>query len=337
MNPIVPTRNFILLILGVYCALMASSTVLAVESSVIPSAKATPQDEVLNNAGVVELKQLGLGDGIIVEKIKSSKCDFDTSIAGLKQLKAANVPDAVIAAMLSAKSPSSATSNESSLPAGDSNDPKSPHDAGIWLCEQRDGKRTMKALEPSVYSQSKMGVAFFAQFGQQVKSEAVLRSAHAETEVTNRRPVFYFYFEKTQSGLSDTGHSATSPNEFILSQFEVSEKDNQRRLVMGQAGLYSGSESGAEGKSVRSFSYEKLGPGMYKVVPKEDLASGDYGFFYAGNSAAGAHSGGKVYDFRVNGPAETEPKVVIADTKTEQKPKDNVFKRVFHKTKADNE
>src|ERR1700679_1638030 len=46
-------------------------------------------DEKLTNASILELQGLNLGDGVIIEKIKASKCDFDTSIAALKQLKEA--------------------------------------------------------------------------------------------------------------------------------------------------------------------------------------------------------------------------------------------------------
>jgi hypothetical protein len=61
--------------------------------------------EVLSNASVVELKELGLGDGVIIEKIKASKCKFDLRVDDLKALKSANVSDAVISAMLSASKP----------------------------------------------------------------------------------------------------------------------------------------------------------------------------------------------------------------------------------------
>ncbi len=56
--------------------------------------------ETLTNASVIELAQLGLGEGIIIEKIRQSECNFDTSISGLKQLKAAKVSDAVIAVII---------------------------------------------------------------------------------------------------------------------------------------------------------------------------------------------------------------------------------------------
>jgi len=60
----------------------------------------------LTNQDVVDLVKTGLSSEIIVAKIKTSACQFDTSTAGLKGLKDAGVPDAVIVVMVdpSAKS-----------------------------------------------------------------------------------------------------------------------------------------------------------------------------------------------------------------------------------------
>ena len=38
--------------------------------------------EILSNASGIELQGLNLGDAVIIEKIKTSRCDFDTSISG---------------------------------------------------------------------------------------------------------------------------------------------------------------------------------------------------------------------------------------------------------------
>lgn len=281
--------------------------------------------EVLNNASIIELKQAGFGEGFIVDKIKSSPGDFDMSLAGLKQLKAAGIPDVVLSAMLPAKSPAKGNGDPVAVePSADPNDPKSPHEAGIWLYEESTGKPQMIQLEPSVYSQSKSGVGFFMQYGQTVKGKAVIRSAHAGITTANRQPVFYFYFEHTQSGLSDF-HGATSPNEYILAQFEVAANDNERRLVMSSINAYTGGASGTESQSVRSFAVQKLAPGIYKVSPKEALSDGEYGFFYGSNQG-----GGKVFDFGVQGSPGTEPMPPVVETMP-QDSKKHRFKDFFQK------
>ena len=56
----------------------------------------------LTNKDIVDLVKMGLSTEVIVAKIKNSSCNFDTSPSSLQELKTANVPDAVILAMVQA-------------------------------------------------------------------------------------------------------------------------------------------------------------------------------------------------------------------------------------------
>ncbi len=58
----------------------------------------------LNNASIVKMRNLHLSPDVMLAKIQSSPCEFDTTPAGLKQLKQAGVPDKVILAMVMAPS-----------------------------------------------------------------------------------------------------------------------------------------------------------------------------------------------------------------------------------------
>src|SRR5437868_7081856 len=60
------------------------------------------QKEVMTNASVMELVKLGLGEAVIVQKIRQSERKFDTSTSGLAQLKAAKVSDNIIMEMMNA-------------------------------------------------------------------------------------------------------------------------------------------------------------------------------------------------------------------------------------------
>lgn len=79
------------------CAVLACSG-LASQNSPSPQATASA----LANKDIRELLKAGLTQEIVIAKIKSSACDFDTSPDELKELKAANVPDSVILAMVQA-------------------------------------------------------------------------------------------------------------------------------------------------------------------------------------------------------------------------------------------
>ena len=58
----------------------------------------------LANKDITDMVQLGLSPDVIVEKIRTAEqTNFDTSLDGLKGLKAANVPDAVMKAMVNPK------------------------------------------------------------------------------------------------------------------------------------------------------------------------------------------------------------------------------------------
>jgi uncharacterized protein YgiM (DUF1202 family) len=70
-----------------------------------PNAKQqAPGVAALNNAAIVRMRTQRLGAEVIVAKIQSSPCDFDTTPAALQKLKQAGVPDKVIMAMVLAPS-----------------------------------------------------------------------------------------------------------------------------------------------------------------------------------------------------------------------------------------
>jgi hypothetical protein len=72
-----------------------------------PSAKAQgPAVPPLNNPSIVKMRNLRLSADVIVAKIQSSPCEFDTTPAALQKLKQAGVPDKVILAMVTAPSAS---------------------------------------------------------------------------------------------------------------------------------------------------------------------------------------------------------------------------------------
>ena len=66
------------------------------------SAEYPPGEAVLRNEDVIKMAKAGLDDAIIVSKISSSKCQFDTSADTLVRLKQSGVSAAVLKAMVGA-------------------------------------------------------------------------------------------------------------------------------------------------------------------------------------------------------------------------------------------
>jgi hypothetical protein len=263
----------------------------------------------LTNDDVIKMVQAKLGDAVIVAKIKSSACKFDSSTDALIKLKAAGVSDAILAAMAEggAAPAAAAAVPAAAAPPPDPNDPASAHDAGIYYARQNPGGRQMTALEPTVYSGGKTGGIFKSAMTYGIakaKWKAVVRGNRAGLRITEQRPTFYFYFEEKAGSLSHSagfGAAITSPNEFILARMES--KKDERELVMGEMNAF-GASQGTRSKDTVPFEMQKISPGVYRVQPRTDVEPGEYCFFYAGGTQAmGMQGGGKLFDFGIN-PAE---------------------------------
>lgn len=268
-----------------------------------PVASLRAQDDTLTNGAIIELHQMGFGDEVLLEKIRSSPTDFDLSLEGLRSLKEAGIPQSVIAEMIGKNAMD--RNAESAEAVEDPNDPLSPHSPGIYLFQESGEPRLLK-LEPSVYSQAKSGGFLKHAFSYgvaKIKSKAILMGTSARLQLRDRKPTFYFYFEETETGLSYQSQATTSPAEFVLAELDVKDKKNHRELVVGQMNAF-GAESGALDKTVRLLDFEEVADGIYRVQPQNSLTPGEYGFYYAGAAPMPTYgvvgsSGGRVFDFGV--------------------------------------
>jgi hypothetical protein len=256
------------------------------------STTAVAAEEKLTNASVIEMHKLGLGDSVVVEKIKNSACSFDVGLDALKQLKDAGISDTIIQAMIAAASATKpATAATVGTATGDPNDPQAAHETGIWLCQQLDGKNKMSMLAPNTFDQVSTGGGFGVGFGGTAKMRSVLQGIHADLQITVSKPVFYFYFDKSGSSLSSAAKVATDPSDFVLVEMEMHKQ--QRRLEIGKINL-GGSKQGLSEKTMRAMQSEKVADGIYKVTPQGDLKDGEYAFVYKANTSVG-----KVFDFGI--------------------------------------
>src|ERR1022692_1039949 len=237
----------------------------------------------MTNQDVTEMVSAGLSDEVIVDKIHAAVAtNFDTNLEGLKTLKAANVSDAVIGAMINPNPATAAgvvNSSQNGPVNADPNDPAAPHDPGIYMyAKTEDGMKKMTMLEPTIYQGTAAGgAAFMLSFGiAKVKAKAVVRGAHATMKSSDGSMVFYFYFEEVNPGLSYASYDVpTTPNEFTLLKFD--QKKDSRETVIMKANAF-GASTGTDEKANTGFTFTKLKPGVYKVTPKEPLAPGEYCF-----------------------------------------------------------
>lgn len=246
--------------------------------------------ETLTNDMVVSLLEAGLGDEVVIAKIKASPSSFDTSTDQILALKARGVSGPVIAAMITAAS--APVKVATSL---DSPDPLVPHPSGIYLS----GVEKMTRIESTTTRQARtsgmLGAALTGGLtGMRVK--AAINGPTANIVTTEKQPVFYFYFDQEAQGLGAAGGAVTSPNEFSLIRFE--KKKDKREAVVGSVGI-GGTKAGLRDKDQIDFQADQISPGVYKIVPTTALIPGEYGFI-SGAVGAGANATFRVFDFTVN-------------------------------------
>jgi len=283
----------------VSCAMTSGLPGLAqIASAQVPPAPTAPV-EVLTNETIAKMAELKLGDGLIVSKIKTSNGSFHTGIDDIIKLKAAGVSDTVIQAMVEAGAANNTTADAAkNPPPPDPNDPRSPHDAGVYWLSKENTAKEMVQLEPTVYSGGKSAGVFAAAMTSgiaKVKMKAVVLGGRASLRMVEDKPEFWFYFEEKSHSLSNVWFwaGASSPNEFVLAK--LSAKKNERQLVVGEANLFGGS-SGTQSKDTVELKIERLAPGVYRVTPEGPIPPGEYCFFYAGGP------GRKLFDFGIDPP-----------------------------------
>ena len=266
--------------------------------------------ETMTNDEVITLTKAGLSGPIIEGKIRSSKTNFDMSTDALIKLKQAGVSDAIVAAMLEAKSgkPMMASgggsiSNDSATVGalGDPNDPMSKHNYGIYLYEETDGGRKMTALKPTVSAQNRTGGLFTSSLTYgigKVKTKTNLPGRNAALQLQSTSPTFYFYLDITSGGLNTASGVPSDPNEFTLVNFN--QRSDNREVTIGKSNAF-GAKGGLSDEYVVKVTAQDMGNGIFKVTPVSPLKKGEYGFMLvnSGNSNTAAGVGAKFFDFGV--------------------------------------
>lgn len=253
----------------------------------------------LTNKDIIDMTALGLSDDVIIAKIRSvSGADglaFDTSVDGLKALKAANVSDTVIKVMMNPAPAPAAVVVAATAITNDPNLP--PPEVGVYW---KDGP-TFVLIQGMNLSKVKAGGRAGAFFTNGMRSEhwdATVEGPTSKNHVKERRPVFYFYVPDGD----------TSADYFLI---KLEKKSDHREFQVGSFGGITGGKAGVKSDKEVPFHAEHVGIRIYKVTLDADLKPGEYGFFLGtgtqsnmsggnmGSARSGGSAGGKIYDFAI--------------------------------------
>lgn len=215
-------------------------------------------DITLTNADVVEMVQAGLGEAVIVGKIKTApRTKFDTSTKALVKLKKAGVKDSVVNAMMerqAVKAPMVA-----SAPAGAASVGTAVVSQAIHL---KDGGKLVELLPIVPNQATSMKKAWIPYYYGPLDNWLYLRGPKAAIRVKSSKPVFI---------------SGRNPSEFRLVRLDYHPGKDIRYAVFKRDFT----------KNDVQVSYKEDGSGGYEVVPASDLAPGEYAFMSGPVGTAG--------------------------------------------------
>jgi hypothetical protein len=253
----------------------------------------------LTNQDVIDMTALGLSDDVIIAKIRSvpgaDGLKFDTSVEGLKALKAGKVSDAVIKVMVNPAPPpaplvvaATAISNDPNLP---------PPEVGVYW---KDGQNFV-LIQGMTLTQAKVGGRAGSFFTNGMRSEhwdATVAGPTSKNHVKDLRPIFYFYVPE--------GDTAA---DYVLIKLE--KKSDHREFQVGSFGGITGGKSGVKKDKEVLFHAEHVGIRIYKITLDSDLKPGEYAFFLGtgaqsnmsggnmGSARSGGSAAGRIYDFSI--------------------------------------
>ena len=253
----------------------------------------------ITNKDVIDMTAVGLSDDLIIAKIRGAAAggtlQFDTSIDGLKELKAAKVSDEVIKVMINPAPPAAQVVVAATPISNDPNLP--PPEVGVYW----KNSNAFILIEGQAISQAKVGGKAGSMFTYGMRNEhwdAYLNGPQSNNVIQDRLPVFYIYVP-----------DGASSSDFVLISLE--KKGNRREFQIGSFGGITGGKSGVKREKEIAFTAEHAGIRTYKIKLAAAMQPGEYAFFMgtgqsstmAGGQTGGARSGGaaagRVYDFRI--------------------------------------
>ncbi len=270
---------------------MKIATIIALTFALAASAASASE---LTNADIVKMSDAKLDESIIIAAIDSSDSKFDTSAKGLIDLSNANVPKAVIAAVIKKASatPAAALAPAAEASAGAKAELMSPSEV-VFI--DGNASRSMRYINPQVRTAAR-GLGFGG-----VASYAVLYGTAATERTKNASPSF----------LVSVPRQAQAESYLTLASFAV-RQNNTREVLIG--GGYMSYSSGIHPDRIVPVTAEKVADQskaqkdfiLYKVTPKRALKTGEYAVVLYTNQMHGlvsawfSNEGNSYFDFGVD-------------------------------------
>lgn len=254
--------------------------------------------EVITNESIIEMKQLGFDESLIIDKINSSDVNFDSSISALSRLKEYGTSTEVISLVMEKSKYN--TKSETGIYSLNLDKSMTPILSSVF--SSKNANSAARALASvSIVGGLMVNARGKLQLPKNTSNNVVKLGLNQfififdpETEVDNmntgsNNPLYPY------NNYLNNNKLASSPNEFILTEMRVKKSKNLREIITTKSGALSGSV-GIDPKLSIAFSIETIGKNKYKItVPK--LERGEYCFIYQGS--LNSQTTKSVFDFSV--------------------------------------
>lgn len=213
----------------------------------------------VDNARIMEMTHKGLGDDVIIARIKASPTRFNLSDDDLAALKKAGVSDAVVAAMI----------QSTQLTVAKVKIDGNPVELRV-IGEQKVGGRLGHSITFGIKS---------------VKNKAYLQGQHA-TVIASRNPVIEIELPANES-----------INNYIVVLMD--DKGDRREMEMGSVGGTVGEKVGIRADRIIRASATPMGGRRFKITPVGELKKGEYILYSVGSADFMHGVYGQGFDFSV--------------------------------------
>lgn len=292
----------------------------------------TAANSAMTNRDVIRLVKAKLPDEIIAAKIRQSKTKFDTSVEGLVALKEAGVSDDLISIIVNASNGSSqpapngasasptvakpgslpaanaskkVAATDASKPSKSSPEPKpvvinqAPPNYGLYIVSEGQ-------LKPLGRIETKVQISKFRSLLKSVVPGPLVRQkvdinipgAHSTSRFETLRPTFYAYFPPSRD-----------VSKFKLLQCKITGQNFDQRTLANASIMFSTEQNQDE-------VIVDIGPtsvrDLYRIFPREDLPSGEFGFV-EGNTGSKSASNIEILDVYDFGIDRKEEKLALKD------------------------
>lgn len=215
------------------------------------------EKERLTNDIIIEMTKAGLGENVVINKIRISEPSFDLSTKAIIKLKENGINDKIINAMIETQNLNSQLNLKQQVTGEIQNS-----SSGDIFISRNDKLSEMEYMAGFTKNLSNYSVYYLG--NTQSKFAIMASGKQAQMRIKDKSPVFY---------------SRINPGEISIVKFDTDTYDGKSVRYITRAGdwIVTSARTLPPGEDSIDFNFQKEVNGLYKITIKKYLNNGEYG------------------------------------------------------------